>query len=378
MTLVVGSTIVAAVSGREPATAPPSPSPTASPSPTLPPCTPVWEIVASADPSETSNVLNDVVAISSAEAWAVGASGFDPVSPTAVLIESWDGEAWTAIEVPSPGSQWNELLAVDASEPNDVWAVGRTASGFGDRPLVLRFDGTAWTQVELPDDVTGVLTGVAAVTPTDVWAVGYTGEPVAMLERALVLHWDGAFWAIFDPGRSVGGGKSLLRDVDAVSSTDVWATGYHHNQPLIIRFDGEAWSRSETQVRGSAYAIEVVAPTEAWTVGSPIQRFDGDAWTEVAALPSDGELHAVAAVAPGDVWAAGSRPSADGVSTRALVMRWAGQRWRQVEGPGIPGADVLTGIDALPDGTVLGVGYRDVAAGRRALAIRGTSCPPAA
>jgi len=375
LTLVVGSAIVAAVSGGERATAPPSPTPTPSPSPTPVPCTPVWEVVQSADPGETSNALNGVVALSSAEAWAVGGSGLDPASPTAVLVERWDGMAWAAIEAPSPGSQWNELLAVDASGPNDVWAVGRTASGFGDRPLALRFDGTAWTEVELPEEVTGVLTGVAAITPTDVWVVGYTGEPAASLESALLLHWDGVLWAIVDPGRSVGGGKSLLRDVDAVSPTDVWATGYHHNQPLVIRFDGEAWGRSETQVRGSSHAIEVVAPTEAWAVGSPIQRFDGSAWTEVAGVPTGGELHAVAAVAPGDVWAAGFRLSADETSMRSLVLRWAGQRWRQVEGPGVPGSDVLTGIDALPDGTVLVVGFRDVASGRRTLAIRGTSCP---
>lgn len=378
LTFAVGSAIVAAVSDGGPSAARPSPGASPSPSPTPPACVPSWEQVASADPSETSNALLAVTAISAGEAWAVGASGPDPTSPTTVLVERWGGVAWTAIEAPSPGSERNELLAVDASEPNDVWAVGRTASGFGDRPLAMRFDGTAWSQVELPAEVTGVLTGVSAISPTDVWVVGYTGEPAASLERALLLHWDGELWANVDPGRSVGGGKSLLRDVVALSPTDVWVAGYRHNRPLVIRFDGVAWSRSETEGRGALNAIAPVAATEAWAVGSEIHRFDGVAWDEPAPVPREGELRSIAAVAPADVWAAGLRTSPDGTSTRGLVLRWNGQRWQTVPGPGVPGSEVFTAVDALPDGTVLAVGYRDMAAGRRTLAAVGRTCPPGA
>ncbi|MGZ5291921.1 MAG: hypothetical protein ACXWEH_06330, partial [Actinomycetota bacterium] len=161
VTLVVGVGIVGTltdVDGAEP-----SPSASASPTPSAsqPVCTPTFEIAQSADPGDDPNTLLGLTVLSSAEAWAVGGSG-DPEAPTAVLIERWDGTAWTAEEGPNPGSEINELRAVDAAEPNDVWAVGRTASGFGDRPLVLRYDGTAWTEVELPTEATGILTGVAA------------------------------------------------------------------------------------------------------------------------------------------------------------------------------------------------------------------------
>jgi hypothetical protein len=374
LTMLVGFGIVAAVSGGERAATPPSPGP-GSPSPTPPTCAPSWETVPTQDPSEGSNALHDVVALSATEGWAVGATGLDPVSPTTALVQRWDGVAWTAVEAPSPGSEHNELLAVDDAGPNEVWAVGRTASGFGDRPLALRFEGTEWTQVDLPSEVTGVLTGVAAISPSDVWVVGFAGDPAALLERALLLHWDGVLWENVEPGRAVGGGRSLLRDVEALAATDVWATGYRQNRPLFIRFDGEAWNRSETEVRGVSNAIEPVSPTEAWAVGSPIQWFDGLEWVHAAELPRAGELHGVGAVAPDDVWAVGLRLAADEVSTRSLVLRWDGGRWRVVDGPGVPGSDALMGIDALQDGTVLAVGYRDVSAGRRTLAIRGTTCP---
>jgi hypothetical protein len=373
VTLVVGVLIVAGVSSGDLDI--PRASPSSSPSPTAAPCDPSWEIVPGANPEVVSHTLNAVVALAASEAWAVGGSG-DPASPLDVLIERWDGTAWVAEEAPSPGTQTNELLAVDAAGPNDVWAVGRTASGFGDRPLALHYDGTEWLEVTLPEEVTGVLTGVAAISPSDVWAVGFSGDPDASLERALILHWDGLLWAVVDGGRAVGRGTSALRDVDATAPDDVWAVGYLHNRPLIVRWDGQAWARSETEVTGVANEVEPLTPTEGWVVGAPIQRFDGVTWSLDIPVREEGELLSAATVGPSDVWAVGLRPVEEG-ETRSIVMRFDGQRWTPVEGRGAAGSDTLTSVDALPDGTVLGVGYKDVEAGRRVLAIRGTTCFPA-
>jgi hypothetical protein len=57
-------------------------------------------------------------------------------------------------------------------------------------------------------------------------------------------------------------------------------------------------------------------------------------------------------------------------------MRFDGLGWTQVEGASVPGSDALLGVDALSDGTVLAVGYKDVEAGRRTLAILGSTCFP--
>lgn len=374
VTLVIGLAVVAAASRGDIDVPPVSPSVT--PTITPPNCAPSWDLIQSADPSGVPNTLLGVTALAGTEAWAVGGSG-DPTSPADVLIERWDGTAWTAEEGPSPGSQTNELLDVDASGPSDVWAVGRTASGFGDRPLALRYDGIQWLDVELPEEVSGRLTGVAAIAPNDVWVVGFSGAPEAFSERAVLLHWDGALWALVDAGRAVGVGRSALLDVEAAPPTDVWAVGYLHNRPLMIRFDGQAWSRTETQGKGAANAIEPVTQTDAWTVGAPIQRFDGAAWNTPENVRVDGELFSVAAVSPADLWAVGSRVGGGGTS-RALVMRFDGRRWISIAGPNVPGSEALTAVDALPDGTVLAVGYRDVASGRRTLTIRGTSCPAVA
>jgi hypothetical protein len=372
VTFAIGSAVVATIDlDVDEAPVSPTPSVTASPAPE---CDPTWEVVPSADPGEAPTTLLGVTAITTSEAWAVGGIG-DPAAPTAVSIQRWDGTEWSPFQAPSPGVTVNELRAVDASEPNDVWAVGRTSNGFGDEPLVLRYDGTEWLLVELPEEIDGVLHDVVALSPDDVWAVGSVGDATLSLERAMVLHWDGQAWAVVEVRRAIGGGRSALLDIDAVSPTDLWVVGYQHAQPAIIRFDGEAWSRSETDARVRLDAIDAFESSEVWAVGDAILRFDGTEWTEVQGLPEDGGLLSVASIAGQDVWAAGSRQSDRG-TTRALVLRWNGQRWAPVDGVAVGGSDALTGLDALPDGTILGVGTKDLDIERRTLGIRGTTCPP--
>jgi hypothetical protein len=376
-TFAIGSAVVYAAGGPDDVvTPPPSARPSASPTTRSPSCAPTWDVVRSANPGEAATTLLGVTAVTSAEAWAVGGIG-EPEIPTAVAIQRWDGDRWLAVGGPSPGTTLNELRAVDASEPNDVWAVGRTSSGFGEQPLVLHYDGTEWSDVELPSEIDGVLNGVAAISPTDVWAVGSVGDPAASLERALVLHWDGTAWTDVEMRRATGGGKSALVDVEGVSPTDLWAVGYHHFRPLIVRFDGEAWSQSPTEIRGTLSAIATFATSEVWAVGTPIQHFDGSTWTETPITRGDAELVDVAAIGGLDIWAVGSRPSREPGTTRAAVYRYSDRGWVPVEGPSVAGSDALSAIDALPDGTLLAVGWKDVGLERETLAIRGTTCPRA-
>ena len=373
-TFAIGSAVVFATSGSTEEASPQEPSSTVSPTPP-PPCAPTWEVVRSANRSDEPTTLLGVTAVTSSEGWAVGAIGKDPEAPTAVAVQRWDGSKWAPVEAPSPGSFENELRAVAVADPNDVWAVGRFDSGFGDQPLALHWDGTDWLQSELPGDLHGVLNGVAAISPDDVWAVGFTGDPAVSLERALVLHWDGTAWANVEVGRTIGGGKSALEGIAAVSPTDLWAVGYHHFQPAILRFDGNAWTNSPTDIRGEVHAVEAFASSQVWAIGTPIQEFDGHRWTEAPTVRSDADLVAASAVGEQDVWAVGSRAGKEPDTTRAVVYRYSGRRWVPVEGPSVPGSDALTAVDALPDGTILAVGYKDVQTGRRTLAIAGATCP---
>lgn len=350
------------------------PGPTSSPSLSPPPaCAPAFEVLPTVDPKDGGNLLLGVSALSATDAWAVGGSG-DPSDPTETLYEHWDGETWSAVDGPNPGTALNELAAVDQIAADNAWAVGRTGSGFGDDPLITHFDGATWDVQPIPAAVTdGALTAVSAAAVDDIWAVGSSGDASLGLEHVLALHFDGTGWTSVDATSAAGGGRSMLSGVSALASDDVWAVGYHHNEPLILHFDGKRWRRSPTDVGGFLHAVAAVATTDVWAVGSPIQHFAGDTWVERGSVRDGTDLRGTASVGGSDVWAVGSRTNGSD-SVRAAVLRWDGGQWTPVAGEHVPGQDTLAAVTALPDGTVIAVGARDGAAGRMTLAIRGADC----
>lgn len=351
-------------------------SPTTSPS-TPVACEPSWEPVESPDPEDGGSMLLGVVAVAPDDAWAVGGAG-DPVAPTSTLAIRWNGAEWDLVPSPNVGSVANRFDAVDALSPDAAWAVGRASNGVGDVPIAAQWDGGAWTLLPMPADLgEGALTGVAAISTDDVWAVGYTGDAEIGAERALALHWNGFEWTSAPVQPALGGGRTGLVAITGTIGSDLWAVGYQHNRPAILRYDGNVWARSPSDVAGDALAVAAIAPDDAWVVGERIQHWDGAAWTEVGIVRGGGTLRGVGVVGPADVWAVGDRVIGEAPSSRPLVQRWDGARWDLLRGEGAPGSVSLTAVGALPDGTLLAVGYRDGPNGRSTFVIRGTTCLPA-
>lgn len=370
ITMLLGSALVSALSGGEPVIIA-SPSPSPSPSVV---CAPSWDPVLSPDPEDGGSLLLGVAAVSADDAWAVGGAG-DPVAPTSTLTVRWNGAEWDVVSSPNAGSVANRFDAVDALSPDAAWAVGRSSNGVGDLPTAAQWDGVSWTLLPLPADLAeGALTGVAAFATDDVWVVGYTGDAAAGLERAVALHWNGLEWEEAPVKPAIGGGRAGLVAVSGIAPDDVWAVGYHRNQPLILRYDGRAWARSGNELREPLAGIAGVAPDDAWAVGAAIERWDGSAWTPLGTVRGEGDLRGVAAVGPQDVWAVGTRVSLDEGILKPLVQRWDGQRWALARGRA-PGSITLTAVTAVPDGTVLAVGYRDVRGTRSTFVLRATGCP---
>ena len=142
-------------------------------------------------------------------------------------------------------------MSVSGSTATGLWAVGYRQSPTGLRPLVLRYDTSSpapsWISVSgagavpSPGKVETVLTDVDVRTSSDVWAVGYYDHGSG--QRPLALHWDGVAWRI-----SWVPGIGLLRDVRAVSASNVWAAGTYYSsaegrtKTLIVHFDGTSWT----------------------------------------------------------------------------------------------------------------------------------------
>jgi hypothetical protein len=172
---------------------------------------------------------------------------------------------------------------------------------------------------------------------------------------------------------TLGAGRTALLAVAATSRTDAWAVGYRRTRPVILHFDGRAWALSISEVPGDALSVTALGPQDAWVVGEHVQRWDGTAWTQAGEVRAKDTLRAVGAVGPDDVWAVGDRPGEASI-LRPLVQRWDGTRWTVLRGRGAAGSISLTAVSAVPDGTVLAVGYRDGPRGRATFAIRGTTC----
>ncbi len=148
-----------------------------------------WSKVASPDSGSPDNSLTGVNARSADDAWAVGNRCIDTSTVCRTLILRWNGSAWTRVKSPDPGPQWNVLAGVTAISPDDAWAVGdycSTVTPCHQRILMLHWNGTDWSQVRIPIGIgTNALNGVDATAPDDAWAVG---GPV-------VLHWNGKAWS---------------------------------------------------------------------------------------------------------------------------------------------------------------------------------------
>src|SRR5439155_949177 len=189
-----------------------------------------WQIIVSPNGSRQVNELHSVSALAENDVWAAGVSYNTERTLGSTLIEHWNGSQWSVVPSPNPSSFVNRINAVAAVSANDVWAVG-TAPTSTDTVLILHWNGTAWSVVPNPTNgipLTNVpnirpegghLLAAAAVTSNDVWATGYSEL------GTLAEHWDGTSWSIVQTPDIRGGEPLFLPSVVALNSNNVWAVG---------------------------------------------------------------------------------------------------------------------------------------------------------
>jgi photosystem II stability/assembly factor-like uncharacterized protein len=128
------------------------------------------------------------------QGWAVG-------ERAAILRTSDKGASWALQPAPANVGHLNAVQVVAA---NSAWAVG-------DGGTLLRFDGSGWTRVTVPN-VSASLHAIDAFDATHVWAVGDGG---------IVLFWDGANWS----DRKVPQLSASLRGVHFATASKGWVVG---------------------------------------------------------------------------------------------------------------------------------------------------------
>ncbi len=143
----------------------------------------------------------DVAVLAPDDVWALSAELVDGK----LVSQHWDGQRWTAHVLPYSAE------SLSASGPRNLWAVGRRQDATGperSQPVAMRFDGTAWQVVPTPEqrssapapDAYAGLTEVVAIAEDNVWAFGYHDNNPAAPDASgrytiMVLHWDGSAWS---------------------------------------------------------------------------------------------------------------------------------------------------------------------------------------
>ncbi|HTQ55258.1 MAG TPA: hypothetical protein VMI94_12405 [Bryobacteraceae bacterium] len=287
--------------------------------------------------------------------------------------------------VRTPNENFNNgLLAISASSPNDIWAVGQST---------IHYDGTAWTAFPAPGikgNNTSNLGGVYDVSPTEAWAVGTTGITLGNLQQ-VIEHWDGSQWSVYPGPTFAPGDQPSLNAMTGIAPNDIWAVGSllsNNGQLLSFLFehwDGTSWTAT-TIPSGDAFllAVSAAASNDVWAVGftgpendssrTLVMHYDGKSWRQFA-TPSVGsganQFNSVVAMAPNDVWAVGfsmAVPPPKRVPNQTLIEHWNGSSWAVVSSPNVGPNSVyqsntLYGVTAVSSSDVWAFGSYFAASG---------------
>ena len=187
---------------------------------------------------EELNAISLVPGTNGEEAWAVGSTGI--IGETRPLFMYLSNDSWSKVDaLQAAEASLEDVVAISSG---DVWAVGiEFTTGNHTESLIAHWNGSTWSvsnSFNMVED--HGLFGVAAITANDIWAVGATGDNVSGYQT-LAIHWNGSSWSSV-PSESTPVLSQLI-GVAAVSSDDVWAVGggahpsLSHIQTLIERYN---------------------------------------------------------------------------------------------------------------------------------------------
>ena len=150
-----------------------------------------WTVVPMQQPTANKPILNGVTAVAANDIWAVGYLLSPAGAAVGTLTEHWNGSAWSIVASPTPAGTFPQLNAVAARGSGDVYAVGSallSGSTGASEALILRWNGTTWSQDTVPAGATsGALLAAAAVAgAAQEWAAGCDCSGP---DRALVLSY---------------------------------------------------------------------------------------------------------------------------------------------------------------------------------------------
>lgn len=288
------------------------------------------------DPPGIRAAISGIAAKGAQRAWAVGT--YLDRGRTRAYALRWDGSRWERRD-PVLSARESGLAAVASTRAGSTWAVGWASRPSGrKRPLVLRAGPDAWEQVATPKVPAGsaVLTDVVFRRDTDGWASGYLIREGSSQHQPLLLHWDGTAWT---------------------ATVIPWAEGASAvPRSIAIGDDGAVWMAG-TQLLpdvGDAQAFVAHAPAGAdgeWTIHADLPINDGRSELFSIVATADGAL--VSGVAPDQAFllqtCADSGPAGAGGDDADSEPDGADDDATSGDGAAGPGAETAGTADAVTE-----------------------------
>jgi hypothetical protein len=345
-----------------------------------------WTIVP-IPPTGQDATLSGVTTTSNTDAWAVGYCCAAPNFLGAkVVIDHWNGTAWSQVTAPPTGSSTSSLTAVSASSTSDAWAIGRSEpQRYSWSPLGMHWNGSTWSvSASLASALSGQLgVGVADISPTDAYAIG---GHLGSAHTGLVAQWNGSTWTrLTVPQPKNNNLGSDLNAISADGTNDVWVVGNYlfevnpsdyANETYSLHWNGRKWSivpmplepGTNPNFEYAFGAIQANSPTDVWAVGESynaltytsatlIEHYDGTKWSLVPS-PSPGKNAGLSGVttsnASNDVWAVGSDTNPSTGLSQTLTLNWNGNAWATVPSPNASaGSSFLSSVATTPGASIV-------------------------
>ncbi|MEU0900356.1 hypothetical protein [Streptomyces massasporeus] len=234
---------------------------------------------------------------------------------------------WSALPVP-PAAPPVTVSDLAARGPGEAWATGYEQAADGPRPMLYRWDGTAWARkTGYPGAGEPGLLGRVQFVGEEVWIFHDRRGTGEILRRSAVG------WSTVPLPQTLW----TYQDFTAVAGA-AWVVGEDDTGLKVLHYDGSRWTTQSTpdDVR---YLMGITArtATDAWawadtTTGTCVLRWDGTLWRDAKVpLPPDSNVHTILPEPSGRVTIGGSR-YVDG-APRTYLTTWNGHTWRTTYPP---------------------------------------------
>lgn len=317
---------------------------------------PSWVVQPTANPSGANQVFNDISCVTSTQCVAVGSQ----LAGSLILIELWNGVAWTAMATSLPSQATAaQLLSVSCTSNTLCLAVGNaTRSGSGQSALIEIWDGALWSEQSGATSATTIATldGISCIATSQCVAVGHSVAPT----MPIIERWDGSAWSI-EPSPSLSPAAAELTDVSCVATNFCIGVGFANTagvqRSLVERWNGSAWILANVPAAQNVGMRTVSCVTRLFCIaidGLSSVRWDGTAWTSVTVPANLVGLRSISCIEIDRCAAAGTLNSG---ALHTLIASYAVGAFVQVASPDGAAVDnSLQSVDCAPDGTCVAVG----------------------